>query len=157
MYQAQYIEKDLKNGNRNNSKKSHSKHSGLGRPYFMQNYKQILMLGYIPVGGRKVPLPRYFEKLAHKHYCHYYDKSKFFDNPDRKAIHRPFKKQQPNKEIADLYINFKHQKEKLILEFEKDWQDILNRYLTDKAPTDFQKSGSNLLHDLANKTSQGDF
>lgn len=151
MYQAQYMEKDLKNGNLMSHKKSHSKHSGLGRPYFMQNYKQILMLGYIPLGGRKIPVPRYFQKLAHKHFCHYYDQSKFFQTSERKAIYRPFKKEEPDKQIADLYADFKHQKDIHVLEMEKDWNDVLTRYLTDYADTDFQKSGANLLYDLANK------
>lgn len=154
MYQAQYMEKDIKNGNVMSHKKSHSKHSGLGRPYFMQNYKQILSLGYIPIGGRKAPVPRYFQKLSHKHFCHFYDKSKFFDNPDRKAVHRPFKKEQPNKEIADLYINFQHQKEKHIADMELDWQAVISRYLTDKT-ADFKQAGENLLYDLANKNNGG--
>lgn len=157
MYQSQYMEKDLKNGNLMSQKKSHSKHSGLGRPYFLKNYKQILTLGYIPIGGRKVPVPRYFQKLAHKHFCHFYDKRAFFDVKERKALYRPFKKEEPNLEIANLYSGFKHQKEKLILEFEKDWNDVITRYFTDKTETDFQKSGSNLLYDLANKTNGGDF
>ena len=157
MYQAQYMEKDIKNSNTQNSLRSHSKHSGLGRPYFNKNYRQILSLGFIPIGGRKVPVPRYFQKLAHKHYCHYYDKAAFFDTRDRKALYRPFKKEEPNLDMADRYVNFKHQKDLLVLEFEKDWNDVVKRYLTDKADTDFQKSGSNLLYDLANQQAQGDF
>lgn len=157
MYQAQYMEKDVKNGNVMSHKKSHSKHSGLGRPYFIQNYKQILSLGFIPIGGRKVPLPRYFQKLAHKHYCHFYEKSAFFDTYDRKALYRPFKKEEPNKQIADLYQTYREKKDELLIEFEKDWQDVLNRYFTDKTGTDFQKSGSNLLYDLANKSTGGNF
>lgn len=157
MYQAQYVEKDFKNGNRANAKKSHSKHSGLGRPYFLKNYSQILRLGYVPIAGRKVPVPRYFQKIAHKHYCHYYDKRAFFDVKERKALYRPFKHGEEIKEMADLYIDFKHQKDLLVLEFEKDWNDVLTKYFEDQGPTDFQKSGANLLHDLRNKISEGDF
>lgn len=157
MYQAQYMEKDIKNGNLMSHKKSHSKHSGLGKPFFTRHYKQILSLGYIPVASRKVPLPRYFQKLAHKHFCHFYEKSAFFDNKERKALHRPFKKEEPNLEMANLYINFKHQKEKLVQEFEKDWQDVISRYFNDKVDPDFKKSGDNLLYDLARKNHKGDF
>lgn len=158
MYQSQYVEKDLINGNRTNSKKSHSKHSGLGRPWFLRNYKQIMQLGYIPIGGRKVPLPRYFQKLAHKHFCHYYERSAFFDLKDRKKLYRPFKPGQENKEIADLYISYKHQKELLVKEFEKEWDAILTPLISNRnLQTDFQKSGANLLHDLKNKPKSGDF
>lgn len=55
MYQAQYIQKDLKNGNESNSKKSKSQHSGIGRDYFLLHYKQILLLGFIPFAGKKFP------------------------------------------------------------------------------------------------------
>ena len=65
MYQSQYMQKDLKNGNWTNDKKSHSKHSGIARDYFYKNYEQILKLGYIPFSGRRAPLPRYFQKVAH--------------------------------------------------------------------------------------------
>jgi len=58
MYQAQYTQKDIKNGNNDSTKKAQSKHSGLGKPYFYSNYKQIMNLGFIPFGGKHVPLPR---------------------------------------------------------------------------------------------------
>lgn len=157
MYTAQYVEKDLKNGNRTNSKKSHSKHSGLGKPWFMKHFRQILSLGFIPFQGRKVPLPRYFEKLAHKHYCHYHEQSAFFDTVDRKALYRPFKKEDPSPEIAKLYIDYKQQKEKLVQEFEKEWELILSKYIETKIDPDFVKTGSNLLYDLNNKRKTGDF
>ena len=111
MYQAQYMEKDIINGNSNNKKKSHSKHSGIGKKFFLQNYKQILELGFIPFEGKKVPLPRYFEKLAHKHWAHFYDQSFFFDNDYRKKRYSPFKLGEQNKEIADLFISY----EKVVL------------------------------------------
>ena len=73
------MQKDIKNGNCTNKKKSKSNHSGIGRAFFLKNYDQILRLGFIPFNGKKTPLPRYFERLAHKHYCHFYDKGAFFE------------------------------------------------------------------------------
>lgn len=157
MYQSQYVQKDIGNGNRKGRRKSHSKHSGLGGRWFRENYKQVLQLGYIPFSGRKVPVPRYFEKIAHKHYCHFGDQSYFFDNKQRKAIYRPFKKEEPNFELACLYPGYKHQKELLVKEFEIEWNNILSEHIKTKEEMDFQKSGSNLLYDLKNKTASGDF
>lgn len=158
MYQSQYVQKDIKNNNRNSLRQSHSKHSGLGRSWFLKNYKQVLTLGYIPIGGRKVPLPRYFQKLAHKHYCHFYEQSAFFHLQHRNRLYTAFKPGQENREIAELFIAFKSQKEKLVLEHEQEWQSILASYSEDRtAQTDFQKSGSNMLYDLKNKQKSGDF
>lgn len=153
MYQAQYMEKDFKNGNITNKRKSNSKHSGLGKPYFYQNYKQILRLGYIPIEGKKMPLPRYFEKLAHKHYCHYYDQEKFFDTPDRKPVYRPFKLGAENKEIADLFIDYKKLKDIKIEKLEKEWNEVISHYFEGKQP-EFIQAGVNALYDLKNKTAQ---
>lgn len=158
MYAAQYLEKDAINGNRNNSKKSHSKHSGIGRPWFLLNYKQIMQLGYIPINGRKEPVPRYFQKLAHKHWSHFNEKINFFDTKDRKALYRPFKEGQENKEISDLYLSFKQQKDIQVLELEKEWNGIVTTFLDDRTiEIDFQKSGSNYLYDLNNRQKLGDF
>lgn len=157
MYQAQYCEKDLKNGNRQNSKKSHSKHSGIGRPYFLKHFQSILRLGYIPIGGRKLPIPRYFQKLAHKHYCHYYEKSAFFDNQHRKALYRPFKHGQENLEIANLYIDYLETKKTKLIEVEKEWSEFIQEHLTNKTTPDFIKSASNYIYDLNNKTSGDKF
>lgn len=157
MYQAQYMEKDIKNGNVTNKRKSHSKHSGLAKPYFMQHYKQLLSLGYVPFSGRKLGLPRYFQKLAHKHWCHFYEKSAFHDTPFRKAIHRPFKEGQENKEIADLFITYKLLKQATILDMEKQFQEIIISYLDKEIVPDFVASGSNALYDLNNKMKQERF
>ena len=92
MYQAQYTQKDIKNGNAGSTKKAKSNHSGLGKPFFEKNYSQLLRLGYLPYAGEKVSLPRYFEKLAHKHYCHFFDRSYFFDTDERKRVYTPFKR-----------------------------------------------------------------
>lgn len=161
MYQAKYAQKDIKNGNTVNKRKSHSKHSGIGKPYFMKHYKQILSLGYIPFGGKKMPIPRYFERLAHKHYCHYYDQSKFYETSLRKAVHRPFWKEYenhcqlvsiyPNREIADLYITYLEHKKKKVQELREEWNDTVKQYLTTKENPDFIKSYENTLHNLRNK------
>lgn len=152
MYQAQYMEKDFKNGNVTNSHRSHSKHSGLAKQYFLLNYKQILKLGYIPINGTKMPIPRYFQKLAHKHYSHYYETGNFFDSKDRKALYRPFKQGEENKEIADLYIDFKNQKDIKIKELEEEWNKVIDKYFITQEEPDFIKSNNNMLYDLKNKS-----
>lgn len=151
MYQAQYMEKDFQYGHAGTPKKCHSQHSGLGRTYFLKNYKQILRLGYVPINGTKMPLPRYFEKLAHKHYCHFYDQSQFIDNKWRKAPYRPFKPGQENKEIADLFIKYQSDKKQKLLEKEEEWKETVTLHLTTKEKPDFVKAGENKLYDLINK------
>lgn len=152
MYQAQYMEKDFKNGNVTNSKRSHSKHSGIGRPYFLQNYSQLLRLGYIPFAGAKLPLPRYFERLAHKHYCHFFEPEAFFDIPKgRKALHRPFKIGHENRHIAELFIQYRNSKNLRILEMEQEFNEVLAKFLSDKEDPDFVKSGSNAEYDFLNR------
>lgn len=157
MYQAQYCEKDLKNGNAQNDKKSHSKHAGIGRPYFLKHYAQLLRLGFIPINGAKLPLPRYFQRLAHKNYCHYFDKSAFFDTKDRKALYRPFKREEPNFEIATLYAEFKEAKQQKILDLEKEWAEVIGQFLTTDRKPDFINANENALHDLKNKTNKEQF
>lgn len=152
MYQSQYMEKDFKNRNNNNKLyRSHSKHSGIAKPYFLLHYKQLLSLGYVPIGGRKLPLPRYFQKLAHKHWAHFNDTSYFFDTPDRKQVYRPFKLGEENKEISDLYAIYKATKDSRLPELEKEWNDVISQYLTDSDSPDFIKSNENKLYDLRNK------
>lgn len=157
MYQSQYTQKDFKNGNVTNSKKSHSRHSGIGREYFIKNYKQILTLGYIPFSGRKIPIPRYFIRLAHKHYCHFYDQSAFFNTIDRQQLYRPFTKEEPNQEIADLYIKFNALKQDYIKQLELDWNEVITKYLTTKQKPDFIQAAENALYDLKNKNLQEQF
>lgn len=155
MYQAQYTQKDIKNGNTNNTHKAKSNHSGIGRNYFNRHYKQILSLGYIPFDNQKMPLPRYFEKLAHKHYCHYYDQSAFFDTNERKKIHRPFKQNDPTnfpiREIADLFISYKEKKQQHIQEQAELYEEVIDTHLKTLEKPDFVKSGINALYDLKNK------
>lgn len=158
MYQSQYCEKDFRNGNITNGKRSKSNHSGIGRAYFLKNYKQILRLGYIPVNGGKLPVPRYFEKLAHKHYSHFYHKSNFFDKTDGpKALYRPFKNGEANKELADLYVLYMDMKDSKILDLQKEWDGVISQYLTTGRDPDFIKSASNAKKDLKTKRSTCSF
>lgn len=149
MYTAQYMEKDIKNGHeKNEQKKSKSNHQGLGKEWFYKNYKQVLRLGFVPVGGKHLPLPRYFEKLAHKHFSYYYEKINFIDLSNRKAIHRPFTTEKPNKQIADLYIYYRKLKDEKIEELEKEWQEVMTDHLINQKQPDFIKSGENALYEL---------
>lgn len=157
MYQSQYTQKDIKNGNSHNSKKSHSKHSGIGKPYFLLHYSQILRLGYIPFNGQKFPIPRSFEKIAHKHYSHFYDPDNFHDFPHRKALYRPFKPGLENKELADLFVQYKEQKSQKISEMEAQWTEMLIKYFDTKEVPDFIKSAENYLYDFNNKLTQEKF
>lgn len=151
MYQAKYMEKDFSNGNVKSRKQSHSKHSGIGGPYFKKHFKQLLSLGFLPFNGKKIPLPRYFEKIAHKHYCHYFEPDKFFDTQQRKALFRPFKNDEPNEEVANLYKHYLEQKESKIQELSLEWDEIIKNFLTSGQEPDFVKSSSNQLYDLKNK------
>lgn len=157
MYQAQYTQKDFKNGNENNSKKSHSKHSGIGRDYFLLHYKQILSLGYVPFGTRKIPVPRYFEKLAHKHFSHFYEKQNFFDTDRRKKLYTPFKQGQENRQIADLYVEYKKNKEIKLAPLIAEWDDFIEQNLFTKEQADFSKAADNFLYDLKNKQNLKEF
>lgn len=147
MYQAQYMEKDFKNNNVTNGKKSVSRHSGLGKPFFLKNYEQLLRLGYIPFSGRKLPLPRYFQKLAHKHWCHFNEPSAFFDTPYRKRLYTPFKVGQENKRISDLFTYYTEMKKQKIIDYEKEFDELIESYLGSKLVTQFEQSGSNLEYD----------
>lgn len=155
MYQSQYVQKDFKNGNVTNDKKSHSKHSGIGKPFFLKNFNQILTLGFIPFGGRKVPIPRYFLKLAERHYCHFYDQGKFFDLPDRKAVYRPFKDEsEPNLEIANLFIKFKNERDTFIQQLTEEWEDVIAHHITTKEVPEFVRAAENALYDLKQRNKQ---
>lgn len=157
MYQAKYMEKDFRNRYVTTSKKSHSMHRGIGKPYFLKHYKQILSLGYVPFGKRKLPLPRTFEKIAHKHYCHFYEPSAFIDNMYRKALYTPISPGDENREMAELYIAFRKNKDLRILELEKEWDLLIDQYLTSKDDPGFIRSGENALYDLRNKNHQERF
>lgn len=158
MYQAQYMEKDFKNGYVTTKKKSHSKHSGLGKPYFMEHYEQILLLGYIPINGKKMPIPRYYERLAKRHYAHYYEPSLFEDNRTRKAPFRKFgRKDQPSRRLADLYLHYRDVKDSFIKKLSEQWDQVVLEYLTSDKQPDFIKSGENQLYDLKRKIINDNF
>nr|QJB20944.1 MAG: replication initiator protein [Microvirus sp.] len=156
MYQAQYMEKDLKNGNYTNNKKSNSKHSGIGKPYFLKHYDQLLTLGFVPFGGKKIPIPRYFEKLGHKHYSHFFETENFFDLPYRKALYRPFKNSSPDFQLAlkfKAYLELKKTKVQTMID---DWDEFISSLTPDSEP-DFIKSLNNNLYDLKNKVGNENF
>lgn len=87
-------------------------------------------------------------RLAHKHYCHFYEKSAFFDTRTRKRLYTPFKEGEANIEIADLYIQYKNMKLEFLQSLEIEWQSVLNEYFIDYEDPDFVKSGKNSLYDL---------
>lgn len=157
MYQAQYTQKDFKNGNVTNNKKSHSKHSGIGRDYFLNHYKQILSLGYIPFSGKKIPIPRYFEKIAHKHYSHFFETSNFFDTPYRKKLYSPFKPGAENKEIAELFIKYRDQKNLRIEELTLEWEQVIQDHIYTNKKPEFLIAAENKLYDLHNKIGKDQF
>jgi len=151
MYQAQYMQKDLKNGNLHNSKKSNSKHSGIGRDYFNRHYKQILTLGFIPFGGKKVPIPRYFIRIAHKHYSHFYEPHNFFDHKNRKKLYNPFKNGEENKEIADLFKVYREHRRAFIHDIAEEWEKEMSQFIFNDDKPDFLLSGENYIYDLRNR------
>lgn len=155
MYQAQYTQKDLQYGHSKSARASHSKHSGIGRDYFLTHYDQILRLGYVPFSGRRVPIPRYFTKLAHKHYCWFHERSAFFDNPFRKKLYSASASFVPNNKISDLYIQYALGRAEFKAQLEQDWDEFLASNITNKKP-DFALAASNYLYDL-NKNKQSDF
>jgi len=157
MYQAQYTQKDFKNGNVTNDKKSHSKHSGLGKPYFLKHYSQILSLGYIPFAGKKVPIPRYFLKLAHRHWSHYNEPINFFDTNERKALYRPFPAGEPDPLIAQRYGDYVKNKQPFHDELVANWNDVVSQYLQTKQEPEFVLSAENALYDLKNRNTKEKF
>lgn len=154
MYQAQYTQKDIKNGNLLSKKQAKSNHSGIGRDYFLSHYRQILMLGYIPFQGKKIPVPRYFKKIAHKHYSHFYDTDNFFDFPHRKKLYTPFKQGEENKEIADLYIKFSENLQSKTQDLILEWDEVISNHLNTNEKPDFIKSAENFRHDQKQKNNQ---
>lgn len=147
LYQAQYMEKDLKNGNYSNNKKSNSKHSGLGKPYFLKHYDQLLTLGFVPFGKKKCPIPRYFEKLGHKHYSYFFAPENFFDLPHRKALYRPFKNTDPDLQIALKFKTYMELKKTKVDQMITEWDEFIST-LKYETEVDFIKSLNNNLYDL---------
>lgn len=154
MYTAQYTQKDIKNGNAGTDSQALSKHSGIGKEYFLKYYSQIMKLGYVPFDSKKMKVPRYFEKLAHKHWCHYYDRSYFYDLIDRKKRYGFFKPGEANKEIAELYPIYQERKKEFIKEKEALWKETMKKHLETGKQPDFARSGENQLYDLKRKISK---
>lgn len=158
MYTALYVNKDFKNGNLTNGKKSKSNHSGIGKAYFLQHYRQILTLGYVPVDGRKLPVPRYFQKLAHKHWAWFNDRSYFHDTPLRRKVYSNFTELKPaNRHIGNLWPVFKLQRNLVVTELEAEWTSTVDDYLTTNEDPDFIMSASNTLYDLQRRTTDERF
>ena len=158
MYQAQYMQKDIKNGHElNEEKKSKSHHSGLGKHWFLKNYKQIFNLGYIPFNGTKRPIPRYFEKLGHKHWCHYNDKSVFLHHENGRRLYSPFKENEADPALAELYSQYIEKKKSYIKEKEVNWQITVENHMSSGEEPDFWKSLKNQKYDLKNKNQQEKF
>lgn len=151
MYQAQYTQKDVKNGNLNNKKKAHSKHAGIGRDYFLKHYKQILSLGYIPFAEQKIPIPRYFIKIAHKHYSFFHEKGNFQDYSYRKKLYSLTPSFFPQMEISELYILNKTRNDELIERRTIEWEIELKEILEHNKKPEFKLAAENYLYDLKNK------
>lgn len=156
MYQAQYTQKDIKNGNLQDDKKAKSNHSGIGRDYFLQHYRQILRLGYVPFEGHKLPIPRYFLKIAHKHYAHFHDRSYFYPSPKRKLMYK-FLCCTAKKDMADLLKSFLLEREARIAELSDEWRETITDYIYSKDLPDFAKAGENRKHDLAKRFNDNHF
>lgn len=104
-----------------------------------------------------MPLPRYFEKLAHKHWSHFNQQQNFFDHKERKRLYAPFKKEQPNEEISKLFEQYKKIKQTKIDELTKEWEAYIHETWLSKELADFTKSGANALYDLRNKQQHENF
>ena len=159
MYQAQYMEKDIKNGNNQfNGKASKSNHSGLGKKYFEKNYAQILQLGYVPFSNHRRPVPRYFEKLAHKHWAHFNDQSYFHDLPDRKKRYTKFKPGEAKEEMSRLYEYYvKNHKQPRVSKMEIEWDQTVDDYLKTGVQPEFVQSLKNTEYNTNNKTKKEKF
>lgn len=129
LYQAQYTQKDFKNGNAGSKqRKAKSNHSAIGKEWFLQNYEQVLKLGYVPFNGQKRKVPRYFEKLAHKHWCSFNDQSQFRVTPDRKKVHTFLPQYEANEHISELFDLYTEKKQEKIKEKEEKWQETVQNY-----------------------------
>lgn len=158
LYQAQYTQKDMKNGNTQNKKKSKSNHSGIGKKYFLENYSQILRLGYVPFQGSQRAIPRYFEKIAYRHWCHFNDRSAFFDLPDRKRLFSPFKNGEENRKMSVLYARYMINKKTNIIGKELEWKNnVIEPYLKTGKEPEFMQSLRNAVHDYNNKNFEEKF
>lgn len=155
LYQAQYTQKDITNGNADTEKKAKSNHRGIGLPWFEQNYAQVMQLGYVPNNGFKNPFPRTFERRAHKHFSHFYEPWNFETLIcGKKPMYGKFKNQEENVEIANLYPILMQQKEAYKQRKQAEWSNVINEYLSTKKKPAFVQSCENKMHDLKNKSWQ---
>lgn len=163
MYQSLYLDKDLKNGHSNSDKKSVSWHSGIGTSAFLKNFRQWLDLGYIPFGDKKQKIPRKFFKIAQKHldaftltneqFCWKYSRK----NTIQILRYGKLKLCQinivPNRELADMYFNFKlkERDQKKNEERMKQICDYVSYKGSRKQMPDFHVSGENTLYNQLKK------
>lgn len=153
MYQAQYTQKDFQYSHAGTSRRSHSKHSGIARPYFERHYEQILRLGFVPFGGKKAPVPRYFLKLAHRHWCHFHDLTAFEVTKTRKEpLYRPL--DNPSRHVSDCFDFYTSLRKEFIAELAFDWDQFIQQNLFSTAEAEFQLAGENAMHDLKNRFSK---
>lgn len=168
MYQSQYLDKDLINGNANNSRKAISYHCGIGTPAFLKHYKQWFRNGYITTpDSKKAKIPRKFTRIAQKHvdsvtltneqYCFKYSKK----HCQKVIANNLFGKGPPVRLCTiniepnlDLVLEYQHYKNKLR---DEEKNDERMKQITDyvygqreKKP-DFHESGKNTVHDQLTK------
>lgn len=156
MYTAQYTQKDFEYGNAGTKKKAKSNHSGIGRDYFNQNWKQLLSLGYVPFGGKKAPLPRYFLRLAKKHWAHFNEPDRFIDLPYRKKEFTAFRPGEANEAISKLYVTLQYDRNEKIKELENEWSKFLAENLYNDQP-EFLTAAQNFEYDLKKRKQTSEF
>lgn len=149
MYQAQYTQKDVKNSNKGD-RQARSQHSGIGKEWFLKNFKQVLQLGYIPFDGNKRKIPRYFEKISERHWAYYYDQSLYHDVIGRKKKYGSLKKEEANKELADLWEIYRKKKYDYIENLEIEWEIVVNNVISSGSEPDFVRSLHNAETNLKN-------
>lgn len=161
MYQSLYLDKDLKNGHANSSKKSVSYHRGIGTSNFLKNYKQYFSLGYIPMGENKIKIPRKFMKIAQKHidattltneqYCWKYSRAhtkKILAGETTKLCTINI---EPDYDMVLAYQHFKNQPRNEEKNNERMNQITNYIYGQRKLKPDFHLSGENTIYEQQNK------
>ena len=112
MYCSMYMQKDLVDHKLDPKFKSKVNHKGIGTSWFLANYEQVLSLGYIPRGDRKMAIPRKFWRAAQRHldictlsqddYFRKYHKKAFLSNA---LVCIKFV---PDPKLAFMFFNFKN-------------------------------------------------
>lgn len=158
MYTAQYMQKDFKHNYVKTGKASKSVHRGIGTPYFLRHFEQVLRLGYVPYNGRRCPIPRSFLKVAHRHYSHYFEPENFFDNSRRKRLYTPFsEKKRPNYEIAYWFREHLTVRADFIRNITEEWEAWVDEHAYSKDKPEFERAVDNALYDLRNKNNLESF